>query len=99
MPNVRLGIIANEAEYAVSPWHGFWMYDDQRVLLETFSAELDLRQPQEIELYGDAFDQLAAVASYGQRAADHRPSNDRARFRRSGFERLISRQLDQFLDG
>ena len=68
LPNVRLGIIANQAEYTVSPWHGFWIYDDQRVLLETFSAELDLRQPQEIELYGDAFAELAAVASYGHAA-------------------------------
>lgn len=68
LPNVRLGIIATETEYTVSPWHGFWIYDDQRVLLETFSAELDLRRPQEIELYGEAFAQLAAVASYGRQA-------------------------------
>jgi hypothetical protein len=65
---MRLGIIATETEYTVSPWHGFWIYDDQRVLLETFSAELDLRRPQEIELYAEAFDQLAAVASYGRQA-------------------------------
>jgi len=68
LPNVKLGIIAVEAEYVVSPWHGFWMYDDKRVAIETFSAELDLRQPQEIELYSDAFDQLSAVASYGHAA-------------------------------
>jgi transcriptional regulator with XRE-family HTH domain len=68
LPNVRVGIIATATEYAVSPWHGFWMYDDQRVLIETFSAELDLRQPQEIELYSDTFEQLAAVADYGRAA-------------------------------
>jgi alkylated DNA nucleotide flippase Atl1 len=44
------------------------MYDDRRVVVETFSAALDLRQPQEIQLYGDAFEQLAAVASYGHAA-------------------------------
>ncbi|MFZ0875947.1 MAG: hypothetical protein WAN20_15685 [Pseudonocardiaceae bacterium] len=32
------------------------------------SAALDLRQPQEIELYGNAFEELAVVASYGKSA-------------------------------
>ena len=68
LPNVRLGIIGFETQYATSPWHGFWLYDEERVLIETFSASLDLRQPQEIELYGSVFEQLAAVASYGRAA-------------------------------
>ena len=68
LPNVRLGIIGFETQYATSPWHGFWLYDSERVLIETFSASLDLRQPQEIELYENAFEQLAAVASYGRAA-------------------------------
>jgi len=68
LPNVRLGIIAFETPYATSPWHGFWLYDNDRVLVETFSAALDLRQPQEIELYGNAFEQLASVASYARSA-------------------------------
>jgi hypothetical protein len=51
------------------PWHGFWLYDDnEKVLVETLSAALGLRQLQEIELYGNAFDQLAAVAGYGRSA-------------------------------
>jgi hypothetical protein len=44
------------------------MYDNERVLVETFSAALDLRQPQEIELYGRTFEQLATVASYARPA-------------------------------
>jgi hypothetical protein len=68
LPNVRLGIIGFETQYATSPWHGCWLYDDKRVLVETYSAALDLRQPQEIELYGNAFQELAAVASYGRAA-------------------------------
>ncbi|MGH3883488.1 MAG: helix-turn-helix domain-containing protein [Pseudonocardiaceae bacterium] len=68
LPNVRLGIISFETKYATSPWHGFWLYDTERVLVETFSAALDLRQPQEIELYSNAFEQLAAIASYGRSA-------------------------------
>jgi hypothetical protein len=68
LPNVRLGIIGFETPYVISPWHGFWIYDNDRVLVETFSAALDLRQSPEIELYSNAFDQLAGVASYGRTA-------------------------------
>lgn len=68
LPNLRLGIIAFETGYTVAPWHGFWLYDNEKVVVETFSASLTLAQPQEIELYGHIFDQLAAVASFGRAA-------------------------------
>jgi transcriptional regulator with XRE-family HTH domain len=68
LPNVRLGIIPFETAYVVAPAHGFWMLDNERVMVETFSAELNLAQPQEIELYASIFEQLAAVASYGRAA-------------------------------
>jgi transcriptional regulator with XRE-family HTH domain len=68
LPNVKLGIIGFQAQYATSPWHGFWMYDTDRVLVETYSAALTLAQPPEIELYARVFDELGAVASYGRAA-------------------------------
>ena len=68
LPNVKLGIIGFETAYVVAPWHGFWLLDNERVMVETYSAELNLAQPQEIELYASVFDQLAAVASYGRAA-------------------------------
>ena len=68
LPNVRLGIISFQTQYATSPWHGFWMYDTDRVLVETYSAALTLAQPPEVELYARVFDELAAVASYGRAA-------------------------------
>lgn len=68
LPNVRLGIIGFRTEYTVSPWHGFWLYDNDKVLVETYSAGLNLAQPQEIELYGQIFGQLAEAASYGRGA-------------------------------
>jgi transcriptional regulator with XRE-family HTH domain len=68
LPNVKLGIIGFDTQYETSPWHGFWLYDNEKVLVETFSAALDLRQPQEIELYSNAFEQLAGVAAYGRAA-------------------------------
>ncbi|WP_262391895.1 DUF5753 domain-containing protein [Nocardiopsis sp. CNR-923] len=80
LPNVRLGVIGFGTRYATAPWHGFWLYDDERVLVETISAALDLRQPQEIELYANAFEQLATVASYGRsaRAIINRATDDLA---------------------
>ena len=68
LPNVKLGIIAFDTHYTASPWHGFWIYDDEKVMVETFSAGLNLAQPQEIELYTTVFDELAAIASYGRSA-------------------------------
>jgi transcriptional regulator with XRE-family HTH domain len=68
LPNVKLGIIPFETQYVVGPWHAFWLRDEDRVTIETFSAELNLAQPQEIELYASIFEQMAAVASYGRSA-------------------------------
>lgn len=68
LPKVRLGIIGFETAYVVAPAHGFWLLDKDRVMVETFSAELNLAQPQEIELYSSIFEHLAGVASYGRAA-------------------------------
>jgi hypothetical protein len=68
LPNVRLGIISSETQYVVGPWHGFSLRDNERVSIETFSAELNLVQPPEIALYSKIFEQFAAAASYGRSA-------------------------------
>lgn len=68
MRNVRLGIIPFETPYSVAPAHGFWLLDEDLVIVETFSAELNLAQPPEIALYSAIFDRLAAIASYGRDA-------------------------------
>jgi transcriptional regulator with XRE-family HTH domain len=68
MRNVKLGIIDFKTQYITDPRHGFWLLDDDLVRVETYSAELNLRQPQEIELYSRIFEQHAAVASYGAAA-------------------------------
>jgi hypothetical protein len=66
--NVRLGVIGYETQYVVDPRHGFMLYNADLVRVETYSAELNLRQPHEIELYTATFEKLAAVASYGAAA-------------------------------
>lgn len=67
LPKVRLGVIPLDAQYPVVPYHGFHLLDD-RVLVETFSAELTLMQPTEIALYEKVFDLLAGAARYGLEA-------------------------------
>ena len=66
MRNVRLGIIPFETAYSVAPAHGFWLLDEDLVIVETFSAELNLAQPPEIGLYSAIFDRLAAIARFGR---------------------------------
>ncbi|MEV6608838.1 helix-turn-helix transcriptional regulator [Kutzneria sp. NPDC051319] len=68
MRNVRLGIIGFDTQYVTDPRHGFWLLDNDLVRVETYSAELNLRQPQEIEFYSGIFERHAAVASYGAAA-------------------------------
>ncbi|GAB2835064.1 helix-turn-helix domain-containing protein [Lentzea nigeriaca] len=69
LPTVKLGVIGFETPYGVAfPKHGFWLLDEDLVTAETFSAELNLAQPQEIELYGKIFESLAGIASYGRAA-------------------------------
>jgi transcriptional regulator with XRE-family HTH domain len=66
--NVRLGVIAYETEFLVDPRHSFMLYNSDLVRVESYSAELNLRQPHEIEFYTGIFERHAAVASYGASA-------------------------------
>jgi transcriptional regulator with XRE-family HTH domain len=66
--NVRLGIIPFGVPLGPAPQHGFWIYDERLVLVETFAAELRLTQPGEIDLYVRVFDQMAKAAVYGDQA-------------------------------
>jgi hypothetical protein len=68
LPNVRLGVIPFDTFCAVAPQHGFWIQDSDLVTIETFSAELNLAQPPEVELYSKIFETLALAASYERKA-------------------------------
>jgi hypothetical protein len=71
---LTVGIIPFNARLPVSPWHGFWIYDEGLVLVETLAAELTLVQPHELRLYSKSFHMLAEAAVYGAdaRAVIHR---------------------------
>jgi transcriptional regulator with XRE-family HTH domain len=67
-PRLRLGIIPFDAPYRVPLNNGFWILDETLVQFDTYSAELSLVRPDEIALYGRAFERLAALAVYGAEA-------------------------------
>lgn len=64
LPSARIGIIPQNTRLPLTPSHGFWLRDDQLVLVETFDAELRLALPDELALYRRIFDLLAPVARY-----------------------------------
>ena len=68
LPRLRLGIIPFGAPYRVPLNNGFWILDEVLVQFDTYSAELSLVRPDEIALYGRAFERLAALAVYGAEA-------------------------------
>jgi transcriptional regulator with XRE-family HTH domain len=69
LPRLRVGIIPIDAPYRVPLNNGFWLLDDELVQFDTYTAELSLIRPDEIALYGRAFERLAALAVYGADAA------------------------------
>lgn len=65
LPNVSVGIIPMMIERPAVASAGFWMFDNSLVALETPTASLEVTRSQEIDLYGQMFEQLQASALYG----------------------------------
>ncbi|MGD3112697.1 helix-turn-helix domain-containing protein [Streptomyces sp. YGL11-2] len=70
LPRLSLGIVPRSAPLAIWLGHGFVMFDDKLVKVETCSAEISVTQPREIELYRKEFDLHRQSAVYGQAARD-----------------------------
>lgn len=68
MATVRLGIIPFEAQFTSAPLHGFAVYDEGEVLVETLTATLTLSEPSEIRVYLQLFAEYAKTAVYGAEA-------------------------------
>ncbi|MDP4505247.1 helix-turn-helix domain-containing protein [Nonomuraea turcica] len=68
LPRLSLGIIPARAPYEIWPGDMFIMFDDRMVMLETYSAELTITEPNEIAAYGKAFALLQRSAVYGDLA-------------------------------
>ncbi|WP_411141425.1 helix-turn-helix domain-containing protein [Streptomyces sp. x-80] len=70
LPRLSLGIVPRAAPLALWIGHGFAMFDDRLVMVETYSAEISVTQPREVELYRKAFELHRQGAVYGQSARD-----------------------------
>lgn len=68
LPKVSLGIIPAAAERYAWSQVAFWIFDDQKVKVDTVSAGLQITQPQEIALYIKTFDRLKQSAVFGDEA-------------------------------
>jgi len=68
MKQVRFGVVPFSASYVRAPLHGFWIYDQDVVSVETLSAFLRLSEPTEISSYLSVFAQFAELAAYGAQA-------------------------------
>jgi len=68
LPTIRVGIIPFEAPLAVGPIHGFYLYDSNLVLVELFTAVLNVTQADEVAAYERVFGHLADAAVYGSDA-------------------------------
>ena len=66
LQRISLGIIPAAAKRHAWPSEGFWIYDDQRVIVETRSAVLTISQPREIAVYADVFARLQRSAVFGE---------------------------------
>jgi transcriptional regulator with XRE-family HTH domain len=70
MENVELSVIPADAPLLKATSHGFWIFDDSLVLIETINAELAIRDREDIALYARLFDTYWAAANHGQQAFD-----------------------------
>jgi transcriptional regulator with XRE-family HTH domain len=68
LETIQLAVIPFEAQLPISPSHGFWIFDDRLVQIDTFSAELSLRDADDVALYLELFELLWGVALHGSDA-------------------------------
>ncbi|MFJ6212123.1 helix-turn-helix domain-containing protein [Streptomyces sp. NPDC092296] len=68
LSTVTLGIVPLGAPMTVTPRHGFWIYDERLVIVETINAEMWLDDTDDIALYGRVWDRLDRAAVYGRGA-------------------------------
>ncbi|MEU3652929.1 helix-turn-helix transcriptional regulator [Streptomyces sp. NPDC032161] len=68
LDTVELGIIPFGAQLRRTPSHGFWIYDQRLVIVETINTEMWLDDDDSIRLYERAWEWLAESAVYGRQA-------------------------------
>ncbi|WP_405653548.1 helix-turn-helix domain-containing protein [Streptomyces sp. RK9] len=68
MPSVSFGVVPLGAPMRITPRHGFWIFDEERVVVETINTELRLESADDLALYGRVWDRLSESALHGAAA-------------------------------
>ncbi|MFC1404859.1 MULTISPECIES: helix-turn-helix transcriptional regulator [Streptacidiphilus] len=68
LDNVSVGILPLRAPMRRSPAHGFMIYDERLVTVETFNTEMWLDDTADIQLYDKAWSWLSDSAVFGRQA-------------------------------
>lgn len=69
-PNVWVGVVPWSARLDVVPPHGFTVYGDEAVSVETFTAEVTITDPDDVAAYRDAFASVEQAAVSGEEARE-----------------------------
>lgn len=65
LPNIELAVLPFSVQLPYPALHGFWMYDNKLVLVDTNTAELALRDQDDLALYERLFELLWERADRG----------------------------------
>jgi len=68
LETVEVSILPTDVKLPFLPLHGFWIFDDELVSVETVHTRVEARDPSEVALYLRVFGQLKAAAQ-GEEAA------------------------------
>ena len=68
LDRVFLGLIPFGAPLKLTPKHGFWIFDESRVIVETVNTELHLEAAEDVALYSRVWDRLSESAVHGAHA-------------------------------
>jgi transcriptional regulator with XRE-family HTH domain len=70
LTNVRRGLVSWSAERPRVALHGFAIFDEQRVAVETYTSELTLTDVRDVETYVRLFEDLSTVALFDDALRD-----------------------------
>ncbi|MGC5010344.1 helix-turn-helix domain-containing protein [Streptosporangium sp. DT93] len=68
--NVSFGIVPATVRPPLMPPENFWIYDTDRVRIDTVPGQIQHRTPGDVAVYEKAFQALSGVAAYGRQARD-----------------------------
>ncbi|MFI8106278.1 helix-turn-helix domain-containing protein [Streptomyces sp. NPDC086023] len=68
MSTVELGVVPLGAPLPLTPKHGFWIFDEERVIVETVNTELSYDSADDLALYARVWDGLHSAAVHGPQA-------------------------------